>query len=74
MAMGVQVGSLMWLRTTMNYQYRHGTDTRTAIRHLYRQGGIPRFYQVRQPIRALRVLLGGATARGALCAACATDS
>jgi hypothetical protein len=23
-AMVLQVGSLMWLRTTMNYQYRHG--------------------------------------------------
>lgn len=31
----------------MNYQYRHGTDTATALKTLYRQGGIPRFYQVR---------------------------
>eukprot|EP00232_Nephroselmis_pyriformis_P023757 CAMPEP_0182856352 /NCGR_PEP_ID=MMETSP0034_2-20130328/2382_1 /TAXON_ID=156128 /ORGANISM="Nephroselmis pyriformis, Strain CCMP717" /LENGTH=98 /DNA_ID=CAMNT_0024987415 /DNA_START=253 /DNA_END=546 /DNA_ORIENTATION=+ len=25
-AMGIQVCSLMWLRTTVNYQYRHGTS------------------------------------------------
>jgi len=45
MAMGIQVGSLMWLRTTMNYQYRHGTSTREALRALYKDGGIPRFYR-----------------------------
>ena len=28
-AMGVQVTSLMWLRTTMNYQYRYGTGKGT---------------------------------------------
>jgi hypothetical protein len=44
-AMGIQVGSLMWMRTTMNYQYRYGTTTREAIRHLYAEGGIPRFYK-----------------------------
>jgi hypothetical protein len=45
MAMGCQVLSLMWLRTTMNYQYRHGTTTTQALRHLYREGGIIRFYR-----------------------------
>uniref|UniRef100_A0A7S3PF73 Uncharacterized protein n=1 Tax=Aplanochytrium stocchinoi TaxID=215587 RepID=A0A7S3PF73_9STRA len=45
MAMGIQVGSLMWLRTTMNYQYRYGTSTTTAIKHLYAEGGIRRFYR-----------------------------
>jgi len=44
-AMVIQVGSLMWLRTTMNYQYRYGTSTLTAIKTLYSQGGIPRFYK-----------------------------
>mmetsp|Transcript_14768 Transcript_14768/g.57929 ORF Transcript_14768/g.57929 Transcript_14768/m.57929 type:complete len:304 (-) Transcript_14768:43-954(-) len=44
-AMGIQVGSLMWLRTTMNYQYRHGTSTTQAMRHLYKEGGIARFYK-----------------------------
>ena len=41
----VQVLCLMWLRTTMNYQYRHGSSTLQAMRVLYAQGGIPRFYQ-----------------------------
>ncbi len=35
----------MWLRTTMNYQYRHGTSTSVAIKTLYKEGGIPRFYK-----------------------------
>ena len=35
----------MWLRTTMNYQYRYGTGTREAMSTLYKQGGIGRFYQ-----------------------------
>ena len=44
-AMYVQVFSLMWLRTTMNYQYRYGTSTKEAFQTLYKQGGIPRFYR-----------------------------
>ncbi|KAI9142445.1 mitochondrial carrier domain-containing protein [Paraphysoderma sedebokerense] len=44
-AMGIQVFSLMWLRTTVNYQYKNGTSTTTALRTLYAQGGIPRFYR-----------------------------
>ena len=44
-AMVMQVSTLMWLRTTMNYQYRHGTTTREALRHLYRDGGVVRFYR-----------------------------
>ena len=40
-----QVGSLMWLRTTMNYQYRYGYSTSTAIKKLYAEGGIRRFYR-----------------------------
>lgn len=43
--MVAQVSTLMWLRTTMNYQYRHGTTTREALRHLYNEGGIIRFYR-----------------------------
>lgn len=43
-AMAIQVSTLMWLRTTMNYQYKYGTTTTEAVRILYRQGGIPRFY------------------------------
>ncbi|EFJ44445.1 hypothetical protein VOLCADRAFT_82831 [Volvox carteri f. nagariensis] len=44
-AMATQVLSLMWMRTTINYQYRYGTDTMTAFRTLYKEGGIPRFYR-----------------------------
>lgn len=44
-AMGCQVGLLMWMRTTMNYQYRHGTTTMEALRTLYSQGGVRRFYR-----------------------------
>ena len=41
----VQVVTLMWLRTTVNYQYRYGVSMATAIRELYLQGGIHRFYR-----------------------------
>lgn len=44
-AMGINVGALMWLRTTVNYQYRKGTTMRVALKTLYADGGIPRFYQ-----------------------------
>lgn len=41
----VQVVTLMWLRTTVNYQYRYGVSMATAVRELYRQGGFQRFYR-----------------------------
>lgn len=44
-AMSIQVVSLMWLRTTINYQYKHGTQFRETLGILYKQGGIPRFYR-----------------------------
>lgn len=44
-AMGIQVLSLMWLRTTVNYQYRYGTGTLHALKTLYAQGGVRRFYR-----------------------------
>lgn len=44
-AMAVQVLSLMWLRTTINYQYRYGTNTMTALKTLYKEGGVVRFYR-----------------------------
>ena len=31
MAMGINVCALMWIRTTMNYQYRYGTTTKVAM-------------------------------------------
>lgn len=43
-AMIAQVSTLMWLRTTMNYQYTYGTTMTQAMRSLYQQGGIGRFY------------------------------
>jgi hypothetical protein len=44
-AMVAQVSTLMWLRTTMNYQYRHGTTTMEALKILYADGGVLRFYR-----------------------------
>jgi hypothetical protein len=41
----VQVLCFMWLRTTVSYQYRYGLSMREAIRVLYLQGGISRFYR-----------------------------
>lgn len=36
---------MMWLRTTINYQYRYGTGTFTALKTLYADGGVLRFYR-----------------------------
>lgn len=44
-AMGINVCTLMWMRTTINYQYRNGTSFPVALRTLYADGGIPRFYR-----------------------------
>ena len=44
-AMTFQVGSLMWLRTTMNYQFKNGGTTLNTITKLYNDGGIRRFYR-----------------------------
>ena len=56
-AMTVQVTSLMWIRTCMNYQYRYGTGVMDAFRAIYAQGtrkpvlgsqalgGVRRFYR-----------------------------
>ena len=44
-AMIVQITSLMWLRTTMNYQYRYGGTFKNSMKKLYSDGGIPRFYR-----------------------------
>lgn len=41
----VQVVSLMWLRTTINYQYREGGSSGDALRELWKQGGLGRLYQ-----------------------------
>jgi len=44
-AMGANVGALMWMRTTINYQYRTGSSFPVALKTLYADGGIPRFYR-----------------------------
>lgn len=41
----MQVFAFMWLRTSMNYQYVNGGGLRTALRTLYAEGGVKRFYQ-----------------------------
>ena len=43
--MGLNVLSLMWLRTTINYQYRYGLTTTQALKTLYKEGGVVRFYR-----------------------------
>ncbi|CAM9271516.1 unnamed protein product [Ascophyllum nodosum] len=35
----------MWLRTTMNFQYKNGGSTQDALQTLWQEGGIPRFYR-----------------------------
>lgn len=43
--MAINVCALMWIRTTINYQYRYGTSTKVAFQTLYKEGGILRFYR-----------------------------
>merc|ERR1719162_86163 len=45
MASIVSVFMLMWLRTTLSYQFVHGVSMVEAMSLLYAQGGIPRFYR-----------------------------
>jgi len=50
MAAAMQVTSLMWVRTTMNYQYRYGGNLPNALKTIYAQGGggtggLMRFYR-----------------------------
>merc|ERR1711988_704280 len=41
----INVLTLMWMRTIMNYQYRYGGTLGETVRKLYAEGGIPRFYR-----------------------------
>ena len=43
--MAIQVSSLMWMRTTMNYQFKNGGSFLPTIRTLWAEGGIVRFYR-----------------------------
>lgn len=49
-AMLANVAALMWMRTTVNFQYKYGMTTTEAIKHIYKDGGgglsgILRFYR-----------------------------
>ena len=44
-AMTFQVSSLMWLRTTMNYQYKNGGNMVNTLKLLYKEGGVARMYR-----------------------------
>lgn len=44
-AMAVQVLSLMWMRTAMNYQFKNGGNFLETLSILYKQGGVTRFYR-----------------------------
>ena len=44
-AMVIQVSTLMWMRTIMNYQYRRGGTIKNVVKKLYAEGGVRRFYR-----------------------------
>lgn len=44
-AQSVNVFTMMWMRTIMNYQYRYGGDMVPTMKKLYAEGGVPRFYR-----------------------------
>merc|ERR1719199_2052163 len=44
-AQAINVLTLMWMRTIMNYQYRYGGELVPTIKKLYAEGGVPRFYR-----------------------------
>ena len=41
----IQVGTFMWMRTAMNYQYANGGTMMSSIKALYKEGGVPRLYK-----------------------------
>jgi hypothetical protein len=41
----IQVGTFMWMRTAMNYQYANGGTMLGSIKALYKDGGVPRLYK-----------------------------
>jgi len=44
-AQAINVVTLMWMRTIMNYQYRYGGGLVETTKKLYAEGGVPRFYR-----------------------------
>ena len=49
----VQIFALMWLRTTINYQFKTGTPLCKALSTLWAEGGLGRFYRGIGPAIAL---------------------
>ena len=45
LSVGTQEVKCRWMRTTINYQYRHGGTMMGTFAKLYKEGGIPRFYR-----------------------------
>ena len=43
--MSLHVTFLMWIRTTMNYQYRHGGCFRSTLSTLFHDPGVFRLYR-----------------------------
>lgn len=44
-AQAVNVCTMMWMRTIMNYQYRYGGGLVDTTKKLWAEGGVPRFYR-----------------------------
>jgi len=44
-AQAVNVCTMMWMRTIMNYQYRYGGGMVETTKKLWAEGGVPRFYR-----------------------------
>ena len=44
-AMVINVFTMMWLRTTINYQHRFGCTMQEAMSRLWADGGVARFYE-----------------------------
>jgi hypothetical protein len=44
-AQAINVVTLMWMRTIMNYQYRYGGTFTETVTKLWAEGGVPRFYR-----------------------------
>ena len=43
--MVINVCTLLWIRTTINFQYKSGLKTTEAFKTLYKEGGPRRFYR-----------------------------
>merc|ERR1719229_2087475 len=44
-AQAINVVTMMWMRTIMNYQYRYGGTFAEVTKKLWAEGGVPRFYR-----------------------------